>query len=163
MVNPGLGQGEDIPAILSALDIPQDRVLIADQYRVVFDPYAPSAMAKIYNAMDVLLNPAMGEGFGITVLEAQACGVPAIVTDFTAMREVCGAGWHVKHQPYWTGLGSWQAIPDVDDIVSALGGVLRPVAGGTRHKMAQGARGARVAVRPAAGAQAAHASGAEGG
>jgi glycosyltransferase involved in cell wall biosynthesis len=49
-------------------------------------------MAKIYSAMDVLLNPAMGEGFGITVLEAQACGTPAIVTDFSAMTEVCGGG-----------------------------------------------------------------------
>jgi glycosyltransferase involved in cell wall biosynthesis len=70
--------------------------------------------------MDVLLNPAMGEGFGITVLEAQACGTPAIVTDFSAMKEVCGAGWHVKYQPHWTGQNSWQASPDVDDIVSAL-------------------------------------------
>jgi hypothetical protein len=44
-----------------------------------------------------------------------------IVTDFTAMRETTAEGmWRVKHSPYWTGLGSWQAIPDVDDIVSAL-------------------------------------------
>jgi glycosyltransferase involved in cell wall biosynthesis len=68
----------------------------------------------------VLLNPALGEGFGVPVLEAQACGVPAIVTDFSAMREVCGAGWHVSHKPYWTGQGSWQATADVDDIASAL-------------------------------------------
>jgi glycosyltransferase involved in cell wall biosynthesis len=77
-------------------------------------------MAKIYSAMDVLLNPAMGEGFGITVLEAQACGTPAIVTEFSAMKEVCAAGWHVKWDPYWTGQNSWMATPDVDDIVSAL-------------------------------------------
>jgi glycosyltransferase involved in cell wall biosynthesis len=62
----------------------------------------------------------MGEGFGITVLEAQACGVPAIVTDFSAMKEVCGAGWHVGHEPYWTGLNSWQAVPEVDEIADAL-------------------------------------------
>ena len=36
------------------------------------------------------------------------------------MSEVCGAGWQVKHTPYWTGLNSWQAIPDVDDITAAL-------------------------------------------
>jgi glycosyltransferase involved in cell wall biosynthesis len=139
MVSPGLSQGEDIPSLLAALNIPKDRVLIADQYRTVFDPYSPAAMAKIYSTMDVLLNPAMGEGFGITVLEAQACGVPAIVTDFTAMREVCGSGWHVKHQPYWTGLGSWQAIPDVDDILSALEEChgRKPT---LRHQMARGAR-----------------------
>lgn len=112
--------GENIPGILTALDIPNERVVIADQYRMMFDPYSPHAMGKIYSAMDVLLNPAMGEGFGVPVLEAQACGVPAIVTDFSAMQEVCGAGWHVKYQRYWTGQNSWQAIPDVDDIVAAL-------------------------------------------
>jgi glycosyltransferase involved in cell wall biosynthesis len=120
MVNSGIAGGEDIPAMLTALEIPQERVMIADQYRVLFDPLSSKSMAKVYSAMDVLLNPAMGEGFGIPVLEAQACGVPAVVTDFTAMKEVCGAGWHVGHDRYWTGLNSWQAVPDVDDIVDAL-------------------------------------------
>jgi glycosyltransferase involved in cell wall biosynthesis len=120
MVSASMGQGEDIPALLDALDIPSERVLIADQYRVMFDPYAPSAMAKIYSTFDVLVNCAMGEGFGITPLEAQACGVPVIVTDFSAMTELCGAGWTVRHSPYWTGLGSWQAVPDVGEIADAL-------------------------------------------
>lgn len=113
-------QGENIPAMLDALDIPADRVVIADQYRMMFDPYPASVMAKIYSAMDVLLNPSMGEGFGVPVLEAQACGVPAIVTDFSAMAEVCGAGWRAEHVPWWTGQNSWQALPDVDDLTAAL-------------------------------------------
>lgn len=120
MLDPNLAEGENLPALLRDLEIPQDRVRIADQYAMLFEPYSAEDMAKLYSALDVLLNPAMGEGFGIPVLEAQACGTPAIVTDFSAMREVCGAGWHVKHTPHWTGLNSWQAIPDVDDIVSAL-------------------------------------------
>jgi glycosyltransferase involved in cell wall biosynthesis len=62
----------------------------------------------------------MGEGFGIPVLEAQACGVPAIVTDFSAMPEVCGAGWHVSYDRTWTGQSSWQAVPSVPDILEAL-------------------------------------------
>lgn len=121
MMNPALGGGEDLAALLEALGIPQDRVRIADQYRMVLDPYGHESMAKIYSCLDVLLNPAMGEGFGVPQLEAQACGVPVICTDFSAMPEVVGAGWHVKAaSKYWTGLNSWQAIPDIDDIVSAL-------------------------------------------
>jgi glycosyltransferase involved in cell wall biosynthesis len=121
MMQRGLADGEDLPALLEACGIPQERVLIADQYRVLHDPYSHQSMAKIYSTLDVLLNPAMGEGFGITVLEAQSCGVPVIVTDFTAMREVAAEGmWRVSHSKYWTGLGSWQAIPDVDDITAAL-------------------------------------------
>lgn len=138
-VNPGVAAGEDIPALLQALGIPQSRVMIADQYRVLFDPFSQQSMAKIYSAMDVLLNPAAGEGFGIPVLEAQACGTPAIVTDFTAMREVCGAGWHVDHDPVWTGLNSWQATPRVDDIVSALEDC-HAMSKTARQKLSAGAR-----------------------
>ena len=68
----------------------------------------------------MLLNASMGEGFGLTVLEAQACGVPAIVTDFTAMSEVCGAGWKVGYERHWTDQGSWQARPHVEELVESL-------------------------------------------
>lgn len=119
-LDPNIAGGENLPALLRNLAIPQDRIRIADQYTLLFNPYSQADMGKLYSAMDVLLNPAMGEGFGIPVLEAAACGTPSIVTDFTAMTEVCGPGWKVKHTPYWTGLNSWQAVPDVDDIVSAL-------------------------------------------
>lgn len=119
-LNPNIGQGVNLPALIRTLGIPHERTRIADQYSLLHNPHSPEDMATIYSALDVLLNPSFGEGFGITPLEAQACGVPAIVTNHSAMPEVCGAGWHVKHHPYWTGLSSWQAIPDIDDIVVAL-------------------------------------------
>ena len=53
-----------------------------------------NAMAQMYNAGDVFLNLARGEGFGIPILEAQSCGVPAIATDFSSMTELVeGHGW----------------------------------------------------------------------
>lgn len=114
------GGGEHLLQLAEAVGFPSERIVAADQYRLQYHPYKPSEMQKIYGVMDVLLNPAFGEGFGVPQIEAQACGIPVIATDFTAMREVVGAGWHVKHTRYWSGLGSWQAIPDVDDIHSAL-------------------------------------------
>ena len=95
-------------------------MLVVDQYRYLFDPFPPEEMAAIYASLDVLLNASMGEGFGLTVLEAQACGVPAIVTDFTAMREVCGAGWKVGYERHWTDQASWQARPHVEELVESL-------------------------------------------
>src|SRR5262245_15081540 len=77
-------------------------------------------MAGMYAGLDVLLNTSMGEGFGLTVLEAQSCGVPAIVTDFTAMSEVCGAGWKVGFERHWTDQNSWQARPRVEEIAERL-------------------------------------------
>lgn len=119
MVSPGMAHGEDIPALLTALGI-EDRVKVADQYSIAFDPPGHDTMAKIYSTMDVLLNPSMGEGFGIPIIEAQACGVPVVVTDFSAMPELCGAGWKAKCAPMWTGQNSWMSLPDVDDIAGAL-------------------------------------------
>jgi D-inositol-3-phosphate glycosyltransferase len=120
-LNPGFAGGENIPVLLETLGIPEDKVRMADQYAVGFAPYSPKAMALLYSAMDVLLSPSMGEGFGIPILEAQACGTPVIVQDFSAMSELCGAGWKTKvGSKYWTGLNSWQATADVDDITEAL-------------------------------------------
>lgn len=45
-------------------------------------------LVRLYNAFDVLCLPTMAEGFGLPVLESQACGVPALVTDFAASTEL---------------------------------------------------------------------------
>jgi len=119
-MDPSYTAGEELGRLLTSLEIPPDAIMIADQYKLFFDPYSPETMGKIYSTFDVLLNPASGEGFGIPVLEAAACGVPSVVTDFTAMPEVVGPGWKIKGRPWWTGQDSWQAIPDVGKIVGAL-------------------------------------------
>lgn len=115
-----LSFGENIMAIVRALGIPEERIKASDRYAMNFVPYPPSSMADIYGSLDVLLNPAHGEGFGITPLEAQSCGVPVIVTDNTAQSEVGAVGWRVKDRPFWTNQLSWQGTPDVDGIVDAL-------------------------------------------
>lgn len=113
-------QGEELGQLIGSLQIPAEAVLIANQYRLQFAPPTAQMMSKLYSSFDVFLNPAMGEGFGIPIMEAQACGIPAIVTDFSAMKEVCGAGWKVACKPYWTPQRSWQAVAEVEDIVTSL-------------------------------------------
>jgi glycosyltransferase involved in cell wall biosynthesis len=46
----------------------------------------------LYNAADLLVSPTMAEGFGLTLLEALACGVPVVSTDYSAITEVVGPG-----------------------------------------------------------------------
>lgn len=98
-----------------------------DDYVLLTVPYEqllslPSReMCKLYNAFDVFALPSMGEGFGIPILEAQACGVPVIVTDWTACAELCGSGWKVKvGKKIPTPLLSFQAYADVESLVEAM-------------------------------------------
>lgn len=49
-----------------------------------------SSLVEIYNAADILLSPSLYEGFGITVLEAMACGTPVITSNVTSLPEVTG-------------------------------------------------------------------------
>lgn len=45
-------------------------------------------MHEIYNLMDVFLLTTSGEGFGIPIIEAQACGIPVLITDYTTTHEL---------------------------------------------------------------------------
>lgn len=44
----------------------------------------------LYNAAQCLVHPAFYEGFGLTPLEAMACGTPAIVSNVSSLPEVVG-------------------------------------------------------------------------
>jgi len=50
-------------------------------------------LADIYNGFDVFCLPTKGEGFGLPIIEAQACGVPVILTNTTSCPELCKTGW----------------------------------------------------------------------
>jgi glycosyltransferase involved in cell wall biosynthesis len=77
-------------------------------------------MATWYRGLDVLSMCSYAEGFGLPLIEAQACGTPVITTDGSSMSELCGAGWLVSGTPFWTnGHGAWWKRPDADDIEQA--------------------------------------------
>lgn len=115
-----ISQGPPVLEIAGACGLPPEAVQTTDQYRYLFVPAPAEEMAAIYSAFDVLLAPSMGEGFGIPLMEAQACGIPVIGTDFSAMKEVIGAGWKVGGQKFWTGQRSFQMLPFIDEIYEAL-------------------------------------------
>ncbi len=64
-----------------------DKVLFPDTYQMTFK-MGKEAMARVYNCFDMLLCPSTNEGFGVPIIEAQACGVPVVTNNFTAMPEL---------------------------------------------------------------------------
>lgn len=116
----GFRNGINLARLASRFDIPDEVVKNTDQV-MMENGIPPGVMAALYNTFDVLLNPSYGEGFGVPLIEAQACGIPVIVTDWTSMPELCGAGWmvggHLWDDPKQD---AFFRAPDPLEIVAAL-------------------------------------------
>jgi glycosyltransferase involved in cell wall biosynthesis len=116
----GAHNGINLRELAEDCGIPEGNIEFTDGYtlRVGLPDHR---MAQLYSAFDVLLAASYGEGFGIPVVEAQACGTPVIVSDFTAQPELCGAGWKIPTQPFHDFLQrSWFGVPSVGAITEAL-------------------------------------------
>lgn len=112
--------GEDIPAQLTSLGI---RFQTFSQYGLMLG--TPNAVvAQVMNSFDVLLNPSRGEGFGCTLVEAQACGTPCITTDWSSMPEVAPVdvgNWTVGGQEYWNPeFLSIQKTPSIAELIACM-------------------------------------------
>jgi len=118
--NRGAMGGIDLLELAAATGVPAARLRFVDQYAFRMN-LPPELMAAIYTATDVLLQTSMSEGFGIPAIEAQACGTPVIVTNFSAQPELVGDGWIVDGQPFWDcHQRGWMVTPNVDQITASL-------------------------------------------
>ena len=115
----------DLNAIVEDQGIGQS-VRFSDWYTYVTGQIQPPNLAVWYNALDVLSNASHGEGFGLPIVESQACGTPPVVTDHSAMTELVGAGWLVGGEPFWngqvagiTGHNAWWKTPYASEITAA--------------------------------------------
>lgn len=122
----GIANGIDLERLAVGRAIPLDRIRWADRYALAIGSIGQADMAAIYSAAGdgngVKLLTSMGEGFGLPVAEAAMCGVPSIVSNFSAQPEIVGdTGWLVEGQPWWDaahGADFW--MPFIDAGVAAL-------------------------------------------
>lgn len=126
--------GINIAQVLDKLDLPwstiaddkperkaRARVFLPSQYKYWTGTYDDDELAQIYNMFDVLLEPSMAEGFGLPIIEAQACGVPVVTLNNTSMPELTFAGKCLEPlQPCWDVIGAFRHVASIDAIYDSM-------------------------------------------
>jgi glycosyltransferase involved in cell wall biosynthesis len=79
----------DNPTIFPLIEPVIRRLGVADRVNLVGRVRAAEKLA-LYQGAAVYCTPSLYEGFGLTPLEAMACGVPTIVSDRASLPEVVG-------------------------------------------------------------------------
>jgi glycosyltransferase involved in cell wall biosynthesis len=112
--------GQDLEAVAENLGI-TDRCMVVDQYRYTAGLITEGDLAQWYGAIDVLLASTYGEGFGLPIVEAKACGVPVITTRCSSMEELNPDGIQIDGQPFYNGVHkAWWIRPSPGEIWRAL-------------------------------------------
>jgi glycosyltransferase involved in cell wall biosynthesis len=92
--------------------------------------YEEADLVSLYQAMDVFLTTSRGEGFGMTYVEAEACGIPVVATDCSAISEVAGPGAYLipPTRAFWCNpYGVQMRLADTEAMASViLDGIREP-------------------------------------
>jgi glycosyltransferase involved in cell wall biosynthesis len=114
------GQGGLDLNVMAARVIPAGVTWFADPYRYISGGYSDADMAQWYACLDVYSGASWAEGFGIPLIEAQACGIPVVTTRASAMTENCGCGWLVDGDQWWNAShAAWWSKPRIELIAEA--------------------------------------------
>lgn len=105
-----------------------------------FKGWPEEDLAILYNAADVFLSTSWGEGFGLTLAEATASGVPVIAQNVSAIPEVVGPGGRFiePQRAVVAPMGHEQWEPDVPAFTQAIEELY--LGRGSRRKMGEAGR-----------------------
>ncbi len=135
------GDGFEFPNILSREPELTDRFRFPDEKtHNTFIGWPENDLAVLYNAADVFVSTSWSEGFGLTLAEAAACGVPIVAQDCSSITEVVGPGGILvtPQRPIAVATGQDQWLPDVAGFTSAIERLY--LSKGTRRDLGKAAR-----------------------
>ncbi|HMO60204.1 MAG TPA: glycosyltransferase [Roseiflexaceae bacterium] len=135
----------DVARQIADLGLPANGPAVAIIYN---RQLAPGGLGSLYCSADCFVLPTRGEGWGMPILEAMACGLPTIATDWSAQTEFfhAGVGYPLRVRglipadakcPYYPGF-NW-AEPDTDHLIELLRHVYH-------HPAEARSRGAQAAI-----------------
>ncbi len=104
----------DIPSIAMDLNI-EDKVILSTN-SVDFEK-----MNLLYNVMDLNCNTSIGEGFGLSLIEGAACGVPALCPEHGNLVDIWSSGAdfiEIERQEYVAGTRFIGGVVSVDDLAT---------------------------------------------
>jgi glycosyltransferase involved in cell wall biosynthesis len=113
--------GFHLEHLREACGIPKEAVTFADRDDLRVG-YTEQEMAALYTSMDVLMMATYGEGFGVPIIEAQACGTRVIGSNWAATQDLVSEdGWLVEGQPFWhEQQKAFYQIPMLGSLTNAL-------------------------------------------
>lgn len=87
----GQGDGLELPELFSRDEETASRFTFPGKHDTI-QGWAEQDLAILYNAADVFVSTSWGEGFGLTLAEASASGLPIVAQDCSSISEVVGPG-----------------------------------------------------------------------
>lgn len=115
------GDNLELPQLLNRDPETKDRFRFPGQYSTKRG-WSNEDLAILYNAADLFVSTSWGEGFGLTLAEAAASGVPIVAQNCSSITEVVGPGGILiepeRHITVESGQDQW--LPNVEAFTEAI-------------------------------------------